>query len=816
MASTSLNKKDEVKKVPCGRYVVDFSQDGKIVSFNDGFLSMTGYTPEQLENGDITFFSLVPPEDYDAYMEQLTQIAVVGGGTLEHRLLCSDGSKIDIICIGQQMKSDESDTLAEITICSISDKAKLKRENLESKREIETLIDIVPGEIAVYKIENGEPKLLKASEQYYNVMGMSKDGSCELKHVLSENDYKKLTSDMIRCLENGSSFDRDIRIHIDEKHHWIHFIGRLFENDSYGGAAVYCTASDITDAKHNERKLEKQNLCFKMVSENTEEMFFDYDADRDIFSITTDRYRLNGGKSACKNYLEGKPFEDYIHPDDLNVYMMTWQTALESPINGTLDYRTKEFDNDYKWYRLIYTSVADEGDNVSSVYGMVYCIDHVKVMKSKIADDRKEIERLSKTDPVTGLYNRNAFKKAAAEALKEMYTDDECFAIGYSDINDFSYVNENFGYEAGDKMLVDFADIIRACGIGVVGCRIYSDYFVSLYHAKDRETLIREIGKRNDRFTSIQKEKYPLSNIQISCGLYFLRSADDDITVAIDNANLARRSVKGSSDIPSGVYTDRMRARRSHDQTIASEVQSAINNGQIELFLQPKFDLDTREIIGAEALSRWRNPDGSYKMPYEFIDVLENVGYITQVDMCIYEQVLKCLSKWQNEGKKLLPISVNFSRKHNNNPKFVEKIVELANEYGVDKSLIEIEVTESCFTQDVKNLFANMRKLREQGFKVDIDDFGTGYSSLSVLIDAPVDIVKVDKVFIDNIDTNERSRDYINQICGLINSTRKQIIFEGVETEEQAQILLESGYTMAQGWLFDKAIPVPEFDSKYL
>ena len=109
-----------------------------------------------------------------------------------------------------------------------------------------------------------------------------------------------------------------------------------------------------------------------------------------------------------------------------------------------------------------------------------------------------------------------------------------------------------------------------------------------------------------------------------------------------------------------------------------------------------------------------------------------------------------------------------------------------------------------------------MRKLREQGFKVDIDDFGTGYSSLSVLIDAPVDIVKVDKVFIDNIDSNERSREYINQICNLIRSTRKEIIFEGVETEQQAQILARSGHTMAQGWLFDKAIPVGDFESKYL
>ena len=354
------------------------------------------------------------------------------------------------------------------------------------------------------------------------------------------------------------------------------------------------------------------------------------------------------------------------------------------------------------------------------------------------------------------------------------------------------------------------------CGVCVAGCRIYSDYFVSLYRAKDREKLIDKIGERNRKFSEMQKKKYPLSNIQISCGLYFMRAADEDINTAIDNANLARRSVKGSTDIPGGIYAERMRIKRSHDQAIASEIFNAIKTGAIELFLQPKFDMKTRGLIGSEALARWRNADGSYKLPYEFIDVLENVGYITQLDFYIYEQVLINLAKWKREGRPLYPVSVNFSRKHNIYPNFVSRIAELAERYDVKKSLIEIEVTESCFTQDVKNLFSNMKKLREHGFKIDIDDFGMGYSSLSVLMDAPVDIVKVDKVFIDNIENNEKSREYIDRICNLIQTASKEIIFEGVETEKQAEILCGSGHRMAQGWLFDKAIPVAEFEKKYL
>ena len=203
-------------------------------------------------------------------------------------------------------------------------------------------------------------------------------------------------------------------------------------------------------------------------------------------------------------------------------------------------------------------------------------------------------------------------------------------------------------------------------------------------------------------------------------------------------------------------------------------------------------------------------------MPYEFIPVLEKVGLIIEFDFYMYEQVLKAFVKWKEEGRRLVPISVNFSRVHSSKDNFVDRVNSLANAYGVDKSLIEIEITESAFVEDVNIMIRYMSKLRDYGFKIDIDDFGIGYSSLSVLLNAPVDIVKVDKVFIDNIATNLLEREYVKQICRLIATTHKEVIFEGVETEEQANFLSSIGYNMAQGWLFDKAIPLSEFEEKYI
>lgn len=677
------------------------------------------------------------------------------------------------------------------------------------KTELDALIESVPFGIAVLKIEGDNIVTVKENEGFSRFIQL--DLSAPEK-LLSDADHSLLRENAINCAKKRQSFSQDVRIVGVEK--WFRLSGQYHGCDSEGNDLIYCTVLDITANMLANKMLRKEDICIRMIAENTGVFLFDYDVELDTVNTRLDTLSFNA--ESINSFIKEMAVKEYIHPDDLTSYYSAWNKALMAECKGAIDYRTRLYDGEYRWYRMNYVSVEGADGRISNVYGMAYSIDHMSPIKNYFARDQKEFEQFAISDHVTGLYTRVAFRKAAAEILKEQFTDTHCFAIVYSDINEFSYINESLGYEAGDEMLRDFANIICGGAICLAGCRIYSDFFIALCRGSDRDAIIKEVEKRNNEFVTMQKAKYPHSNLSVSSGVYFLRSADEDITIAMDNANLARRSVKGINDIPCGVYAERMRKKRSHDQTIASEVWNAIATGEIELFLQPKFDLVTREMIGAEALTRWRNPDGSYKLPYEFIDVLEDVGYIVHLDMYIYEQVLKCLARWKQEGKKLVPISVNFSRKHNSNAEFVTRVTELAEIYGVDKSLLELEITESCFTQDVKNLFSNMRKLREQGFRIDIDDFGTGYSSLSVLIDAPVDIVKVDKVFIDDISNSELSRDYVQHICSLIKSTRKDIIFEGVETEEQARILAEGGHTMAQGWLFDKAISIDEFDQKYL
>ena len=302
----------------------------------------------------------------------------------------------------------------------------------------------------------------------------------------------------------------------------------------------------------------------------------------------------------------------------------------------------------------------------------------------------------------------------------------------------------------------------------------------------------------------------------MATGISFIDPRHFEVTEEMDNANLARRKAKTGKNDLCCIYYEALRTARAKEKTIAAELHGAIASHTVELFLQPKFMMDDLRIIGAEALVRWRNSDGTYRMPSEFIDILEKVGYIVELDFFMYEEVLRSLRQWQDNGMPLVPISVNFSRLHNNYPNFVDRVIGLAKKYQIDSHYIEVEVTESAFASDAEQMERNMRRLQEAGFSIDIDDFGKGYSSLSLLMGSPIDVVKVDKAFVDSIEVSEKHREYIKRMCMLIQATEKEIVFEGVENRKQADFLCACGFKKAQGWLLDKAVPVSVFEQKYV
>lgn len=809
-----------VAPIEFGRYVVDLTEGGKVIEINEGFTKVTGYTLEDLKAKNVVFTDFVPETDREEYMQYLYKI---GEGTigpfLQHRFVKKDGEIILVFCFGDDFTGEDGRPYSRITICNITDRVELEESYNKTKQELGALMQNVPGGVALYEIVGDELVIIRANEEYYKLFGYSKpeDHPSFGGKQFRRSEILEYTSEASFYIHSGKVLEKDVLFaRADGGSIWVKIRSRFIGQTNRGNYIICVVFIDITESKKNERELANQAERIKLIIENTDEIFFEYYVDTDtmIFSNCINRYAEEDNR--VEHFGAEQKYTRFIHPDDMKMFTEKMKAVRTTPQRGSVRYRTRSFDDDYTWYKAAYISVANDKGKVSAIYGRLYSVEHEQKLQNRIINDRAEIERLTITDPVTGLLTRKAFKEKAAMMLREKYDPDKCFAMIYSDINDFSYVNDNFGFEAGNQMLHDFAQLMLTDPNIFASCRIYSDFFVSLTSADSRDDLIELVKTVNEGFSKDQKLKYPASDLHISTGVYFITSSDVDITIAIDNADLARRSVKGVKEIPCGIYSERMRKQRSHEQQIAAELKSALLTGQVELFLQPKFSLDTREIIGAEALARWKNPDGTYKLPYEFISVLEKVGYIVDLDMYMYETLLKTMARWRRVGYTLFPVSINFSRNHAAHRNFVDRLIALAEFYGIEPALIEVEITESALMQDFNALYSDMKKLRDHGFKIDIDDFGMGYSSLSVLLNAPVDIVKVDKSFIDNIASNAKARDYVYQICSLINLTNKAIIFEGVETEAQAKILVDSGHNMAQGWLFDKAISLPEFEEKYM
>lgn len=438
-------------------------------------------------------------------------------------------------------------------------------------------------------------------------------------------------------------------------------------------------------------------------------------------------------------------------------------------------------------------------------------------LRYRMDESKAQIRHIQKRDQLTDLYNQEAFKQKAITLLKEAGPD-RSYAFEYLDIDNFGYVNENYGYKVGDNILKMFAADASSQSYYVLGCRLYSDFFMLLLEGKDKTELEENIRIRNKRFLNMLNHQYPNSGMGITAGVYVVEDSQKvDIDMAIENANLAWKYAKNEGRRDAVFFEDSQRTARAEEQQVVGEFFEALYRDDFQLYLQPKFILGEHTIYGAEALSRWKRPDGTVLSPGVYIDSLERIGYITELDFYIFEELLRTMERWKKQHRRLIVVSTNFSGRHfdGDGEEFLKRVAHIVSKYSVPSSYIEIEVTESVLVKNLETLQKTIARLHEMGFRVAIDDFGTGYSSLSVLADVPADVVKIDRDFI-NKDMTDRRLVLLYEIGKMVKIMEKDIIIEGVETEEQEQYLQEGGFECGQGFLCNRPIPVCEFEKLYL
>lgn len=247
----------------------------------------------------------------------------------------------------------------------------------------------------------------------------------------------------------------------------------------------------------------------------------------------------------------------------------------------------------------------------------------------------------------------------------------------------------------------------------------------------------------------------------------------------------------------------------------SDELINSIKNNEFIIFLQPKFDTITEEVVGAEALIR-KLENGNIIMPNEFIPQYEETGIITELDTYVLEEVCRLQKKWRELSLPLLPVSINESRHHLKNENHIQELQEILSKYDADASLIELEMTETTVIEDILLAKGAAEAVKRLGFVVSMDDFGTGYSAFNILKDIEIDILKIDKEFFRNLESNKRAQIIIETIIKMCKALKIKTVAEGIETKEQVNFLKKFGCDIIQGYYFSKPITIQEFENKFL
>ncbi len=419
--------------------------------------------------------------------------------------------------------------------------------------------------------------------------------------------------------------------------------------------------------------------------------------------------------------------------------------------------------------------------------------------------ETKKVYKVAYIDPVTAFGNELYFKEYSTALLKNSANNRYIISI---DISKFNILNNLYGYEFCNHLLRTFAKNLKTTlPANNITCRMYSDVFVSIFSYSDSiKTLMKNVINTISNITVDDTNLH----LNLSVGIYKIKLSDKDINKLIDKSYIARAKIKGKSHNNFYIFDEELENKLIEEHKIETAMEQALKDNEFKVVYQPKFFTDTEKLAGAEALVRW-NKNGTFIPPNQFIPLFEKNKFILKLDIYIFEQVCKDMANWKKEYGFTPTISINVSKEHFVNKNFVNKYAQIADKYGIEHDKIDLEITESATVDKDIDILDILNNIKQQGFTISIDDFGTGYSSLSMLQNMPIDIIKIDKVFVDKADL-QSNKNIINYITLIAKRLGCKTIVEGVEHLEQVEFVKKIKCDIIQGYYYSKPIPKDEFE----
>lgn len=498
----------------------------------------------------------------------------------------------------------------------------------------------------------------------------------------------------------------------------------------------------------------------------------------------------------------------YRHGGNMSVYeskYSQWIEKLGDDRRDSMTFQTTdiEINGEKHYFEIAYKRIYDESNRVICDY-FVYN-DRTQMYESWEQEKYK-----ASHDSLTGLLNRDQFYEDVHDMVNKYH--DTTFYLICSNIKDFKFINEIFGMEKGNQVLIKQAKLMASNPSERTICaRLMNDRFALCLPREEFDEK-----RVADSIKELQREFSGNSfHLHTYMGVYEIRDRDEAVSIMVDKANIAADTIKNNYDCCVAYYDEHLLEISIEQRRLLGEFEPALQKDEFAMYLQPQVNRDG-VASGAEALVRWVHPSRGILTPYAFIDILENAGLIYKLDLYIWEKAAQKLAEWKEKGYGSYHISVNISTKDFYIIDIYETFTGLINKYGIAASNLHLEITETTLMTDFEKNMNIIHKLQGVGFRVEIDDFGSGYSSLNMLKDISADVLKIDMGFLRKSENEVKGQDILESIIALAGKIGMDVITEGVETKKQLDMLTMMGCHEFQGYYFSKPVPVSKFEEKYL
>lgn len=418
-----------------------------------------------------------------------------------------------------------------------------------------------------------------------------------------------------------------------------------------------------------------------------------------------------------------------------------------------------------------------------------------------------EITKKSEIDDMTGLLTRAVFFDRAEEIIHD--NPDEQFDVILSDIVDFKKINETYGVAVADSILKWNGDFLLSNRVKDTIIGRFGGDQMAIFGPHSSMSIITST-KLREEFNKAERENGLPSAIW-KFGVYEYIPHDSSIVAICDKAHMALNTIKHHYIKDMAFYTDEIAREFEKQRRIENSMYKSLEEGDFQVYYQPKHDSKTGALVGAEALIRWIHPEYGFMSPADFIPLFEQNGFIVENDRFVWRRTCENLRRWLDKGIKTVPISVNASKLTMSNADIVANMKEAVQTYNLDASQLHIEITETLMTENTVDLVKKLNEIREAGFKVELDDFGSGYSSINVLSILPIDILKLDMSFMQEFGDKKRSL-VLESCIDLAKKLGFETVSEGVEIKEQTVELERLGVDMIQGYYYSKPLPEQGFE----